>query len=318
MSAYRPEFCRVLYVILLAVALAAAARAAEPFSVVLLPDTQNYAENYPDTYKAQTAWIASRVKPDNLRFVIHLGDIVQTAAAEKEWKVADAAHKQLDGVVPYSVVPGNHDMDHAGDDITRKTALYNKYFPPSRFEGNAWYGGHKGEDNVNNYCFFEGGGMKFMVLNLESAPSAETLAWAQGVLEAHPEHRVILATHFYLRPEGRVPEKRPYGLDGAGPEQLWNNFIRKQKNIFMVVCGHVLGVHHQTSVNDFGAGVHEILCDYQGEDNGGNGWLQTMRFVPDENKICVEAYSPTLKQDNPAPPHSYVLDYKMAGGLAQQ
>ncbi len=202
-------------------------------------------------------------------------------------------------------------MDHAGDDITRGTALYDKYFPPSRFNANAWYGGHKGDRNVNNYCFFEGGGMQFMVLSLEFAPSADTLAWARGVLEAHPDHRVIVATHYYLRPEGRRHDERPYGLDGAGPEQLWNEFIRKQKNIFMVVSGHVSAAHHQTSLNDFGAGVHEILCDYQSEDNGGNGWLQTLRFVPDENKVHVEAYSPTLQRSNPAPPHGYALDYSM-------
>ena len=32
------------------------------FSVVLLPDTQNYAEKYPDTYIAQTLWIRQRMK----------------------------------------------------------------------------------------------------------------------------------------------------------------------------------------------------------------------------------------------------------------
>ncbi len=285
--------------------------ASDEFTVVLLPDTQNYSEKYPETYVAQTEWIKSRVEEDNIAFVIHLGDIVQRPGVEKEWLVADRAHQVLDGAVPYSVVPGNHDMEHVGDKVTRETPLYNKYFPPSRFEKNRWYGGHLGEDNVNNYCLFKAEGMKFLVLSLEFAPSVETLEWASKVLKRHRKRRVIVATHYYMRPEGRGTETKPYGLEGAGPEALWQTFVSKHRNIFMVVCGHVLGVHHQRSINDAGKPVHEILCDYQGEENGGDGWLQTMRFVPGEDEIHVEAYSPTLKKHNQAPEHTYTLDYEM-------
>ena len=303
----------LLLAALLVFASAPVALGAEAFTVVLMPDTQNYSEKYPDTYVGQTEWIKSRAAADNIRFVIHLGDIVQTAEIEKEWKVADKAQKVLEGVVPYSLAVGNHDMNHAGEDITRETPLYNQYFPPSRFEKNGWYGGHMGKDNVNNYCLFEGGGMKFMVLSLEFAPSGAVLEWAGGVVEAHKDRRVIVATHYYLRPEGRVKEARPYGLDGAGPEALWQRFVSKHANIFMVVCGHVIGVHHQSSTNDAGGLVHEILCDYQGEANGGDGWLQTLRFVPSEDVIRVEAYSPKLKKHNTAPEHTYSLAYDMPG-----
>ncbi|MFP6677348.1 MAG: hypothetical protein VB878_19850, partial [Pirellulaceae bacterium] len=41
------------------------ASAEKSFSVVLLPDTQNYSEKYPDTYVAQTLWIRKRVEEDN-------------------------------------------------------------------------------------------------------------------------------------------------------------------------------------------------------------------------------------------------------------
>ena len=73
------------------------------FVVVLLPDTQNYAEKFPGTYTTQTEWIRSRIEPDNVKFVIHLGDIVQNAHVVEEWDNADQAHRVLDGVVPYSV-----------------------------------------------------------------------------------------------------------------------------------------------------------------------------------------------------------------------
>ncbi|NLT61387.1 MAG: hypothetical protein GXX88_12140, partial [Candidatus Hydrogenedentes bacterium] len=141
-----------------------------PFSVVLLPDTQNYSEKYPETYLAQTQWIRDNAERENIKFVIHLGDIVQNAHAENEWQAADAAHKLLDGHVPYSVAPGNHDLRAEEKLVTRDTPLYDQYFPPERFQGHAWYGGHLGNNNACNYCTFEAAGMKFMVISLTFAP----------------------------------------------------------------------------------------------------------------------------------------------------
>ncbi len=282
-----------------------------PFTVVLLPDTQNYSEKYPDTYLTQTRWIKSRVGPDNVKFVIHLGDIVQNAHVRKEWQVADRAHAVLDGVVPYSVVPGNHDMDAKNGRLTRGTSLYDEYFPPSRFQKHSWYGGHMDKSNASNYCLFEASGIKFMVLSLAFAPNDEMLTWASGVINAHKDRRVILATHYYMCPEGRGKRPRPYGLDGCDGEDLWKKFVRKHNAIFMVVSGHVLGVNHLTSINQAGRKVHEILCDYQGLPNGGDGWLLTLRFVPAENKIHADAYSPLLDKHNPDPMHTYTLDYDM-------
>jgi hypothetical protein len=273
------------------------------FTVVLLPDTQYYSEQYPETYMAQTRWIKSRVKEDNIKFVIHLGDIVDEGRNEKEWQVADRAQGILEGVVP-----GNHDMLGGGKQQAEKL-LYHKYFPPARFEKCPWYGGHMGQTNLNNYCFFDGGGQKFMVVSLEFQPSDEAIKWADGVIDAHKDRQVIVATHYYMRPTGRGNDQRPHDPKNNTPEELWNRLIRRHENIFMVVSGHVVGVNHQTSVNDAGRNVHEILCDYQGLPNGGDGWLVTLRFVPAENKIDVRAYSPTLNQFNTDPRHTYTLDW---------
>ena len=38
--------------------------ALESFSIVLLPDTQNYSEKYPGTYVAQATWIRQQTKAD--------------------------------------------------------------------------------------------------------------------------------------------------------------------------------------------------------------------------------------------------------------
>src|SRR5260221_3970122 len=141
----RRTFLLVSLVAALLWPLAAPVTAADPkevFTVVLLPDTQFYSEKYPDTYVQQTLWIRSRVKEDNLKFSIGLGDIVEHAKEEQEWINANRAASTLDGVLPYSMVPGNHDQASKNKVLTRDTSLYNKYFPVSRYAGEKWYGGH--------------------------------------------------------------------------------------------------------------------------------------------------------------------------------
>ncbi len=282
--------------------------AEKSFTVVLLPDTQNYSEKFPETYVAQTLWIRDRVKDDNIKFVVHLGDIVQTSTKKPEWENADRAMRLLDGVVPYSMVPGNHDLIVN----SRDSALYNEYFAPARFADCKWYGGHMGDTNDNNFCFFEACGMKFMVVSLEFAPRDEALQWAAEVTRRYPDRRVIVATHCYMRPNGRDTAcATSYKVAGNSGEQMWQKLIRKQPNIFLVVSGHVLGVGLQTSTNDAGGKVLEMLTDYQGLPNGGDGWLRSLRFVPDENKIYVTTYSPLLDKYNDDAKETFSMDYEM-------
>ena len=288
------------------------AAAEQSFTVVLLPDTQFYSEKFPDTYTAQTLWIRQRLKEDNIKFAVHLGDIVQNSTNEPEWLNANRAMEILDGVAPYSVVPGNHDMQIK----SRNTELYNRYFSPQRFKDRKWYGGHLGETNDNNYCFFEACGMQFMVISLEFAPRDETLAWATEVAAKHPEHRVIVATHCYLRTKGRDTScADAYKIEGNSGEQMWQKFVRKSPNVFLVVSGHIAGVGLQTSTNDAGGQVVEILTDYQNLTNGGDGWLRTLRFVPAEGKIHVRTYSPLLGKENTAADQSFTIDYELRAAL---
>ncbi len=283
-----------LLAFLLVVGPAAAAEPAD-FTVVLIPDTQYYSETFHDNYGVQTKWIRDVTAQRNVKFAIHLGDIVQNPEEEDEWQVADRAHRLLDGHVPYSVLPGNH------DGAPGATSLYNKYFGPQRFAAAAWYGGNENGKNDNNYCRFTAAGMPFLVLSLEYNPTEETLQWAARVVASHARDRVILATHCYSTPEGR----------NATGDRVWERLVRKNDNIFLVLSGHVLGIAHHARVNDSGHKVHEILCDYQGFPHGGDGWLQTLRFAPAENAIYVEAYSPLLDESKEEPPHKYTIEYDM-------
>ena len=51
----------------------------EDFTIIALPDTQNEAEYFPAVFTSQTQWIADNKTLENIVFVTHLGDIVNTA-----------------------------------------------------------------------------------------------------------------------------------------------------------------------------------------------------------------------------------------------
>lgn len=106
-----------------------------PFTIAILPDTQHYTkENPASTYFAQTQWIIDHQSEENIRFVIHLGDITEDNTTY-QWKIADNAHERLDRAgIPYIVVPGNHDNPNPGYG-NRDTSLFNQYFGPERYSG---------------------------------------------------------------------------------------------------------------------------------------------------------------------------------------
>ena len=269
-----------------------------PFTIVVLPDTQFYSQSYPATFDAQTQWILDHTASNNIKFVTHVGDIVQNAASGPdrnllEWTRADAALDRLDGVVPYGVALGNHDYDvkdlHAGG-ATR----YVEYFGSARYAGRSWYGGSS-PDQRNHYQLFGAAGRSFLHINVEFEAPDSALAWAQSVIDAHPDLPVILATHAYVQgASGRSTSVRnPGGNSGAA---MWQELVRRNRQVFMVVNGHFPGEAIQTSLNDAGLPVFEMLSDYQSRTNGGDGWMRLLEFRPADNRIDVKTWSPTLNR----------------------
>ena len=84
------------------------------WTLVLLPDTQHYAEKYPHIYDAQTQWIADHAKSHNIKYVLHEGDITNNNIIE-QWDNALRSMNRLNGTVPYAIAPGNHDYGPKGN-----------------------------------------------------------------------------------------------------------------------------------------------------------------------------------------------------------
>lgn len=285
---------------------------ASDFTLAMLPDTQFYSALYPEIFQAQTQWVADHVQSDSIVFVSLTGDVVDHADESLEWQRADAALDLLDGdlmaspdgLVPYSVVAGHHDFfpigSHSG------TGEFTNYFGESRYAGHTWYGGAS-PDDMNHFQVFSGGGHQFLHLTLEWEPRASTIDWAQGVIDAHAGMPTIVSTHSYLDGANAYiagPESTD-GLDGAG---IFKYLIEPNPQIFMVLCGHIAIERHTTARNSAGLPVFEIMADYQDRPEGGQGYLQLLKFRPDLNRIEVSTYSPWLNQFETDADSQFTLD----------
>lgn len=307
------------------------------FTVVALPDTQGYSAFWAGgtmrMFTAQTEWVAKNKDKENIKAVIGLGDIINNYVRpiHEEWKDADLAYRVLDETgVPYAPTIGNHDYDIPHDMNVRLAKIYNHYFGPSRLSGYSWYGGGFPEgSNENFYITFASGTRSYLVIALEMYPRNAALEWAQGVVDAHPDKEVIIATHIYLNVKGkRIVKGSGVGLpaDLNDGEEMWAKLVKVNKKAFMVLCGHVapdegtMTMGRRSDVGDHGNLIHQLLSDYQGTvNNGGNGYMRIMKFRPSRKIIEVKTYSPYLNAYQTDDTNQFTLEYPgTAKGDVQQ
>lgn len=309
----RRLFVAALIVVLAGWAHAGAARSDtdETFTLVVLPDTQIYAWKFPDLFHAQTQWIAGNVEKRNIKYVLHVGDVVEHNN-DREWKIARKAMAELHGKVPYAIALGNHDMGPGGSAKSRETR-FGEHFPLKAFLQWESFGGvydREPDRADNSYHLFQAGGRQWLILALEFGPRDDVVRWANQVLSRHPDNPAILVTHAYLDNDGRrydralsdqhyPPHKYPIAGDGAGlnsGEDLWGKLVSKHRNAVLVVSGHVCVAARLASRGEAGNLVHQMVVDYQNQEKGGNGWLRVLSFSSGGRSVHVRDYSPVLDE----------------------
>ena len=293
-------------------------------TVIVLPDTQYYSAWFPHIYKAQTKWIAAQAKARNIQAVLHLGDIVNDYDVTDEWDNASKAMRMLDGVVPYLVVTGNHDVD---DDLSLRDSPIDNYFAPQTLP---WITGTFETGKIeNSYALVDIGPRKYVVVGLEWGPRNSALAWADSVLKSYAAYPAIVVTHAFLDNDSRYDwGKYPgnvgqywnphyyaeaYATDHNTPvaevndgEEIYQKLVLPNPNVRMVLCGHVLGdptygaVGRITDIRSDGTHIHQMLANYQvlqlsGSDCG-LGYLRILEFDSTKKEIRVSTYSPYLDQ----------------------
>ena len=274
------------------------------WTLALLPDTQVYALRYPGLFLAQTGWIANHAVEYHIEYVFTLGDITNNNTPG-EWRNARDAFRLIDGLVPYTLVPGNHDYGPSGDASSRESRL-NEYFDYTEHTAQPSFGGVYEEGLLDNsFHLFSAGGIDWVVLCLEWAPRDEVVAWANGVMEARPGRRGILLTHsFMYNDDTRTDHTKPKGTENYNPhnyrtpttmndgQELWDKLVRHH-DIPLVFSGHILGdgTGYRVDANDAGTPVHQVLANYQMRELGGEGYLRLVEFQPG-GKVQVKSYSP--------------------------
>ena len=273
------------------------------FTVIVLPDTQYYSENNPEFFCEQINWILKNKESLSILFVSHMGDIVQNGGLNLyEWDRASTCMKKLDNVIPYAIIPGNHDSDipHQKESGFK---IFNTYFPPKN--ENHYIG------NENNYQIIDTFNKKILFLNLSIEPNDEEIAWAQNILNQHKDIYTILTTHKYLHDyDMQRSQENSYSTKGNSGEKIWNKLIYINCNIKMVWSGHYHaddGENMRISKNICNEDVYQIVQDYQSREKGGNGLLRIYTFK--KNIIEVTTYSPitnSYEHDNDS---QFILKY---------
>ncbi len=276
--------------------------AEQSFTLIVIPDTQYYADwrnnGTPEMFYAQTRWIADNAAARNIKYVLHVGDIVNSFDSSAQWTIARNAMYTLYDSIPYALVPGNHDgaaYRYLG--APNMTTKFNTFFPYDDYKDLPTFGGyfntHLAGKMDNTYHFFSAGGVEWMILALEFGPHDSTLIWANNVVQSYPDKQVIILTHAFLNPEGEIDTLPSKYYRENSPLDMWNKLVRKHANISLVFNGHDCQWRRRVETGDNGNKVYMFLSDYSPLD-GGNGYLRIYEFYPQSDKLVTKTYSPHL------------------------
>lgn len=259
-----------------------------------VPDTQLYAEATPWMMNDMFSYIVNDAEERKTELIIQAGDWVNREYLfdEYQWRTVDPSAQMMEEAgIPFMISWGNHDYS---EDRNGRVML-EKWFPMERFEasteGSAFdFGGSYDIDNF--YYTSEIEGSKLLILSLgywsSNTDDDPGIAWAQEVLEAHPDHQVILLSHDYL--VARTPNN-PY----SNP-RINELLVDKYPNIRLVLTGHNSGSYVTSRQADHGSRSYGILTDYQTRPWGGHEFFKNISVDAENGLLYVNTYSPWLDE----------------------
>jgi len=265
-----------------------------PVTFAWMSDTQGYSEQYPEIFTAMTKWIVNERDARNIQYVLHTGDVVDNYDDTVQWDNANNALSILNSEVPLLVTAGNHDIDG----VNLIYEFYLKFFGEKRFEALPSFGGA-----------YQNGRGRYDLINIGEVPTIllsvgygmgygvddNAIDWLNEVLQQYSDRFAILCFHSYLDPDGSLT------TDG---EVLFEEIVKKNQNVGLVLCGHRHGVNHtavQLDDNLDGTPertVYQLVADYQDAPKSGGGYLVLLTFDSTERTISVKTYSPYLDDYN--------------------
>jgi hypothetical protein len=250
------------------------------FTIAVAPDLQQEVLSSTDTRLSNRfQWLVDHRDELRLKCFIQVGDLHNWDTPDHaQYEKSSPAFEILDRAgVPYILTLGNHDSQATGGtperpggsarpgnthDNQRMTAVFNRYFPLSRFT--LLQGVYEPGKIDNAWHEFRAGGLDWLAINMELWPRAEAVAWAKTVVERHPAHNIILVTHSFLSPspDGPVIMKTNGGYGDNSPQYLFDELVKPYANFRLVFCGHA-GVHgYRVDKGANGNDIYEFLQCY--------------------------------------------------------
>jgi hypothetical protein len=263
-----------------------------PFVIAVLPDTQSYCTWRRVEFRKQIDWLLANAQDKNIVFVTHLGDVVDGGKDDRQWA---HALKALDPLLaqdwlPFSIVRGNHDDPD----------YFRMHLPLSLMSGKPWFVG-AAPSGLSQAQMFKVEGARFLHIGFPIWPSPEDLRWADELLD-RPDLAgvpVVITTHEYLEGHGKT----------ATGKRIWNDFVKSNPMVFMVLCGHHAMERNFVDYNAAGLPVYEMLSDYQQfRPFGGNGLMRLITIDPVKNTIAVETFSPYYRYNSGAKTNTHYYE----------
>ncbi len=275
-----------------------------PYSIAFLPDIQYSTQNFPDKLAVLYDYLLDNAESKKIKYVIGLGDITNRNT-DAEWKTIFEQTQRLNGVLPYSLVRGNHDITYNN---------YAELFDATYGKPGKYYYEHVKQNGgfmtpasaKNTYLLFEVGDVEYIIINLDFGATDDILQWAGSVLEQYPDRRAIIATHGYFNADATTLDAGDYAAPSTYSQKwndgddMWEKLICKYENIDLVVSGHIGqdDFSYSTAEGNNGNDVHQMLIDTQSVDKvmEGLGFVAMMYFTEDGNIARTECYSTVLKK----------------------
>ncbi|MQA90200.1 MAG: metallophosphoesterase [Gemmatimonas sp.] len=197
-----------------------ASREPEPFSFIYFGDAQN------DILSLWSRAIRSgyTAAPD-ARFMVHAGDLVNSAHADGEWAEWFRAGGFIHAMVPSVPTPGNHEYrpitpEDEEDEVRRLSVFWTPQFTLPE-------NGAKGLEESSYYMDYQG--MRMVVMN-SNERLEEQAVWLEGVLAQDPQKWTVVAFHHPVFSSGE-------GRDNPRLRSLWKPVLDRH-GVDLVLQGH--------------------------------------------------------------------------------
>lgn len=243
-------------------------------------------------------WLIENKNRLNLQFVMHLGDMTDNLnnayASTKGVKELQYGLQFMDMLtaanVKWSLCRGEHDGGFNATNI----GYYNSEYSYAKYASYA-AGTYNQTDMHTAYYTFEVGGQKYLIMVLDVEPTNAEINWANTIISANPDRRVIITTHAYMGYTGGLLSSKMSASGNSG-EDIWTKCASKYKNVVMVLCGHADGVNivKSTLTGENGNTVYQIMTDTTKADYYGSkqtGVFALLNFASDGNRVNFTYYS---------------------------